>query len=349
MRIKSLHAIEILDSRGNPTVRAFVELENGQSAEASVPSGASTGSHEAVELRDHDPKRYQGKGVLTAIEHINTTINRNLTGQNIDRPDALDQKMIELDGTENKERLGANAILAVSLALHRAAAAYEELPLWKFLHALYFSHLTPTFPRLMMNIVNGGLHANWDFDIQEFMVIPTSPTPSVAVKVGAEIYHMLQTVLKEKNLSTLVGDEGGFSPLLSSNENVLSVIETAAKLAGYAQEHDYEIGLDLASSDWIRNGKYILHKTRKEMSQEDLITYYLQLKHEYHIFSFEDPFGEDDWESWKRLTGQLKTALIIGDDLYTTNVERLKKGILNRSSNGLLFILSPVGCVIVYK
>lgn len=346
MRIRSVHALEILDSRGNPTVRSFVTLENGQTYSASVPSGASTGSHEALELRDGDMKRYQGLGVLNAITHVNTTIHDALKGLSIERPDHIDSTLLKLDGTENKERLGANAILSVSLALHRAAASYEELPLWRFLHTLYFGKHTPSFPRLMLNVVNGGRHANWNFDTQEFMIIPAKTTPSESLQMGSDIYHTLGRMLREKNLSPLVGDEGGYSPALSSNEQVLELIISAATMAGFTQESDYDIGLDLAASEWYKSGIYTLHKSGKEITQDELISYYRQLKEKFHIFSFEDLFAEDDWDSWQKITGLLKTTLFIGDDLYATNKNRLKKGIIERASNGILVKVNQIGTML---
>lgn len=362
MKVQSLQSLEILDSRGNPTVRTFVKLADGSMHSASVPSGASTGTHEAVELRDNDPKRYGGKGVLKAVKNVNTTINKVVSGMDVGEPRAIDKKLIELDGTENKAKLGANAIFSVSMAVLRAAAHTEKVPLWKFIHKYYFSsnnltmkqpaspaggfnNFSPSFPRLMINIVNGGKHANWTFDIQEFMVIPTSNTPSEALRVGAEIFHSLGKVLKEKKLSTLLGDEGGFSPALSSNEEVLEGIILAAKKKGFENGKQYNIGLDCAATEWWNNGKYISHKTNKELSQKELIDYYKLITNNYKLLSIEDPFAEDDWNSWQKITGQLKDTIIIGDDLYVTNPKRIKKGIKNHSTNAVLIKVNQIGTV----
>jgi len=255
MKITDIKSLEILDSRGNPTVRTFVTLEDNSVHTSSVPSGASTGSHEAVELRDEDPSRYMGKGVKKAVENVNTTIKTALIGMEAD-PDTIDSKMIELDGTANKEKLGANAILSVSQAVVKAAAHTKNQPLWKFMNEYYFEGKPVAFPQLLVNIVNGGKHASWNFDIQEFMVVPNTTTPSEAVRVAAEIFHSLGKTLKDKKLSTLLGDEGGYSPLLSSNEEVLSTIVTAAKSIGYENVTDYRLSLDVASTEFFADGKY---------------------------------------------------------------------------------------------
>lgn len=346
VKVRSLKALEILDSRGNPTVRTFIELEDGSSHSSSVPSGASTGSHEAVELRDNNPKRYLGKGVLKAVENVNTTIADTVKGMRILEPKEIDSRMLELDGTDNKAKLGANAILSVSQAVLKAAAYSENVPLWKFINKYYFKNLHPDFPRLMVNIINGGEHANWTFDIQEFMVIPTPNTPSHALQIGAEIFHSLGKTLKEKKYSTLLGDEGGYSPALSSNEEVLETIINAAKQVNYNNGKEYNIGLDCASTEWFDNGKYVSHKTNKEMPLNDLINLYEMLDTKYKLLSLEDPLSEDDWEGWKKLTQKLQDTVIIGDDIFVTNPKRIKKGIAGKTANAALIKVNQIGSVL---
>ncbi len=313
MKITDLKAIEILDSRGNPTVRTFITLEDGSIHSSSVPSGASTGSHEAVELRDEDNTRYMGKGVLKAVAHVNTEIRDALVGMEVD-PIAIDTKMLDLDGTPNKESLGANAILSVSQAAVRAGAYLAKKPLWKFMNEYYFNHVagshpvTPTFPQLLVNIVNGGKHANWNFDIQEFMIVPNATSPSKSVRIAAEIFHSLGKVLKEKKLSTLLGDEGGYSPArLASesvagaahndpNQDVLNLIITAASDAGYENVTDFRLSLDVASTEFYSEGNYTLNA--KKLNAHDLLSYYKLLTTNYKLLSIEDAFAEDDWEAW---------------------------------------------------
>ncbi len=344
MKITNIHSLEILDSRGNPTVRTFVTLEDGTSHFSSVPSGASTGSHEAKELRDGDTLRYNGKGVLKAVENVNTAIKRVIVGMTAD-PNSIDKKLLELDGTESKSNLGANAILSASLAVCRASAHSNNQTLWKFLNGYFFAGKQVDFPQLMVNIVNGGKHADWNFDIQEFMVVPNSKTPSVAIRVAAEIFHSLGKELKGKGLSTLVGDEGGYSPKLSSNEEVFEVITKAAKNAGYENVTDYRISVDVASTEFFKDGKYELKKQGKVLTSDELTKYYQEIGIKNNILSFEDPFSEDDWDAHKKFADMAERFkfVTIGDDLFVTNPKRIQKGIDEKAANAVLVKVNQIG------
>lgn len=343
MKIKNLKAIEILDSRGKPTVRTFITLEDGTVASSSVPSGASTGSHEAVELRDNDKSRYQGLGVLKAVSNVNNIIAKKIIGLEAD-PREIDKVMIDLDGTPNKSVLGANAILSVSQALVRALSISKKIPLWKFINEYYFER-SPAFPQLMVNVVNGGRHASWNFDIQEFMIVPKTNKPGMAVKVAAEIFHQLGKNLKAKNLSTLVGDEGGYSPLLSSNAQVFETLIEAAHDAGYQNDVDFNLAIDAAASEFFKDGKYEFKKEGKMLSGDELIAYYKQVMEKYKILSFEDPFSEFDWDSFKKFTATEKETVIVGDDIYTTDPKLIIKGIAEKASNAVLIKLNQIGSV----
>ncbi len=353
MKITQVQSLEILDSRGNPTVRTIVTLEDGTTHTSSVPSGASTGSHEAIELRDEDTKRYLGKGVLKAVENVNTIISQAIVGMECD-PNTIDTKMLELDGTPNKAKLGANAILSVSQAVVKAAAHVANQPLWQFMFEYYFknqtpstNHQAPAFPRLLVNIVNGGKHASWNFDIQEFMVVPNTTTPSDSVRIAAEIFQSLGKKLKEKGLSTLVGDEGGYSPSLSSNEEVLGIIVDAAANAGYENVTDYRLSLDVASTEFFKDGKYELKKQQKWLSPEELTEYYSKIGQEYKILSFEDAFSEDDWAAWIKFTDMAEKFQFttIGDDLLVTNPERIKRAIDEKAANAVLVKVNQIGSI----
>lgn len=345
-KITNVSAIEILDSRGNPTVKAYIDLDDGSRGFASVPSGASTGSHEATELRDNDPKRYFGKSVQTAVANVNTTIKNALVGQPAD-PKIVDELLLELDGTENKSKLGANAILAVSEALMRALAASEKKPLWSYLNSYYFGGVTPSFPRLMVNVINGGKHAGWNFDIQEFMIVPSSSKPSESVRVAAEIFHSLGSFLKKKGLSTLVGDEGGYSPSLTSNEEVFESIIASAQTLGHENKKAYDFAIDAAATEWYENGEYHMKKTNSVAQIEALLDMYLSYQEKYGVISFEDPFAEDDWSAFTALTEKLKgQAIVVGDDLYVTNVKRLKKGIDIHASSAILIKPNQIGTIL---
>lgn len=350
MKISEIRAIEILDSRGKPTIRTFVTLEDGSTHSASVPSGASTGTHEALELRDQDPKRFLGQGVMSAIGNVNTTIEAELVGKDVVEPREIDASMLRLDGTENKSKLGANAILSVSLAVHRAAAYAHNLPLWNFLNTYYFSgdhKVEASFPRLMVNVVNGGKHAGWNFDIQEFMIMPLSTKPAESVRIAAEIFAELGNVLKSKKLSTLVGDEGGYSPALSSNEEVFETIEKAAGNLGYSRNKDYHFAVDCAATEFFENGSYVLKKNNQTKSAQELMDYYAEIGQKYTIQSFEDPFAEDDWETFSRFTelAEKHQFQIVGDDLFVTNPHRIEKGINQKAANAVLIKLNQIGSV----
>lgn len=345
MKIKDVKAIEILDSRGNPTVRTYLTLEDGTMAAASVPSGASTGSHEAIELRDKDDKRYEGQGVLKAVNNVNSEIKKMVVGMDAD-PKTIDEKMIALDGTPNKSSLGANAILSVSEALIRALTLSSKKPLWQFLSEYYFEGKS-NMPKIMFNVINGGKHASWNFDIQEFIIIPQRQLASEAVKMGAEIYHAIKNNLKKKGLSTLVGDEGGFSPNLTSNEEVFQVIIESATNAGYVNGKDYRLAIDAAASEFYSDNKYILKKDNREVSGDELISYYLSLEKKYLVHSFEDAFHEDDWENWTKFMTRLDLHnLLIGDDLLCTDTKRIKVGHEKKSVNAVLIKLNQIGTVL---
>lgn len=354
MKITSIKAIEILDSRGKPTIRTFITLDDGSVHNASVPSGSSTGAYEALEMRDGDSSRFLGQGVLTAIANVNDVIAPKMKGSNIDEPKNLDQLMLKLDGTENKSKLGANAILGVSMAIVRAAAYASHQPLWKFINEYYFRNskleipnFNPTFPRLMVNIVNGGKHAGWNFDIQEFMVIPKINTPTKSVKMASEIFQQLGAELKSRKLSTLVGDEGGYSPALSSNEEVFEIIEASALKLGYKRNQDFEFAVDCAATEFFKDGKYHFKKTNEDKTSDQLIEYYSQIGQKYNIQSFEDPFAEDDWETYVKFTkmAQEFKFQVVGDDLFVTNPKRIQKGIEIQASNSVLIKLNQIGSV----
>lgn len=347
MFIKSIKAIEILDSRGKPTIKTFVKLDDESIHSSSVPSGASTGTHEAVELRDSQDKRYLGFGVRHAVENINIILNKALSSLSILDPKLIDKKMIEIDATENKSRLGANAILSVSQTVLKASAYINKLPLWHYINQYYCSDVPPSFPRLMFNVINGGKHANWNFDIQEFMIVPNLDKPSGSLRIGSEIYQSINRKLKSRNLSTLVGDEGGYSPALNSNEEVFQFIIDCAKDINYNNIGDYQMAIDAAASEIYYNGKYIFKKDNKEMRGEDLINYYLKLKDHYQVFSFEDIFAEDDWHNFTEITrlAKEKNMQIVGDDLFVTNIKRLKMGIEKNAANAIIIKPNQIGTV----
>ncbi len=347
MKITSISAIEILDSRGKPTVRSFVKLEDESVHKSSVPSGASTGTHEAVELRDGDKTRHLGQGTLTAVSNVNGAIAQALIGKDVRDIDAIDKIMIDLDGTENKGKLGANAILSVSMACCVAGAYAEHIPLWKFLNNKFFSDKSPSFPRLMVNVVNGGKHAGWNFDIQEFMVVPKDNKPTVATRVAAEIFQQLGKHLKKSKLSTLVGDEGGYSPLLSSNEEVFQVIVDSAKEIGYTNTKEFGLAIDAAATEFYKDGKYVMQKTGETLEPEQLINFYATVGQKYNIESFEDPFAEDDWSSWKTFTEMADKFhfQVVGDDLLVTNPKRIQRGIVEKASNAVLVKVNQIGSI----
>jgi enolase len=335
---------EILDSRGNPTVEADVHLRDGSFGRASVPSGASTGEHEAIELRDGDKKRYQGKGVLQAVEAINAVLARELGGRDAGEQSRIDGLMIAIDGTANKGKLGANAILAVSMAVCRAAARSAHLPLYRYLGGLQARRL----PVPMMNILNGGAHADNTVDFQEFMIMPVGPeTFSDALRMGVETFHTLKKVLKDRGYSTSVGDEGGFAPSLKSNVEAVELILEAIEQAGFSPGHDICLALDPAASEMYQDGNYIFYKSDKsKKSADDMVKLYAEWVRQYPIISIEDGLAQDDWEGWKILTDELGDKVqLVGDDLFVTNTERLERGIEEGAANSILIKLNQIGTV----
>ncbi len=338
--IISVKSIQVLDSRGNPTVEAEVLLNDGTTGRASVPSGASTGSREAVELRDEIKEIYLGKGVSTAVENINTEIQSALLNQDISDQEKIDQTMIELDGTENKSRLGANAILAVSLACVKAAAASRKTHLFEYLSKGPYS-----FPVPMMNIINGGEHANNNIDIQEFMILPVNfDRFSDALRAGVEIFHSLKDVLDKKGMSTAVGDEGGFAPNLESNVAAIETIIEAIESRGYEAGDDILIGLDVASTEFYRDGKYHLSSEGKSFDSSGFVEYLTQMVNDYPIITVEDGMAEDDWEGWKLLTDAIgEKVQLVGDDLFVTNPSILKRGIDQKVANSILIKPNQIG------
>ena len=339
--ILDIFAREILDSRGNPTVEVEVILESGVVGRAAVPSGASTGAHEAVELRDGDKERYLGKGVLQAVKNVNEIIAEQLIGYSVFDQVEIDELMIEIDGTPNKAKLGANAILGVSMAVAKAAAEELGVPLYKYLGGFSAREL----PVPMMNILNGGEHADNNVDIQEFMVLPVgAPSFREALRMGAEVYHSLKSVLKARGLSTAIGDEGGFAPNLASNEEALQVIMEAIEKAGYKAGEDIYLGMDVASTEFYRDGKYKMTGEGKEFTSAELVAFYENLAAKYPIITIEDGMAEDDWEGWKLLTEKLgKKLQLVGDDLFVTNTERLAKGIDQGIANSILVKVNQIG------
>ena len=343
--IIDIKAREILDSRGNPTVEADVVLSSGVVGTACAPSGASTGSREALELRDKDPQRYRGKGVLTAVKNVNTTIREALLGMDVTQQAELDRCMIALDGTENKSVLGANAILAVSLAAAKAAALAKGVPLYAHIAEINGTPGVYSMPVPMMNILNGGEHADNNVDIQEFMVQPVgAPSFAEALRCGAEIFHALASVLKERGLSTAVGDEGGFAPNLPSNEAALEVIREAVSRAGYELDKDVTLALDCASSEFYKEGSYRLSGEGKQFDSAGFADYLVELSDRYPIVSIEDGMDESDWDGWADLTGKLGARVqLVGDDLFVTNTKILKRGIEQGVANSILIKFNQIG------
>lgn len=348
LAIEEIKALEVLDSRGNPTVQVEVITEEGTNGVAMVPSGASTGSFEAVELRDEDKSRYLGKGVLKAVENVNKIIAKELEGMNVFEQAEIDKKLIEIDGTENKGKLGANATLGVSLAVARAAANSLGMSLYKYIGGVN----AKTLPVPMMNILNGGKHADNTVNIQEFMIMPVGAKSfSECLRMSAEIYHTLKKVLKAKGLATGVGDEGGFAPNLSSDEEALKLIVEAISKAGYKPGEDVVLALDVASTEMYdeakkigKEGCYYFWKTEELKTEDEMIEYLEDLANKYPIISIEDGLAEEDWEGWRKLTEKLGNKLqLVGDDLFVTNIKRLQKGLDNKIANSILIKLNQIG------
>ncbi len=346
--IVDVFAREILDSRGNPTVEAQVELSGGSRAHASVPSGASTGAHEAVELRDNDPKRYLGKGVQKAVENIQTEIADMLIGMDAQNQVDIDTSLIALDGTENKEKLGANAILAVSLAVAKAAAIQSDLPLFRYIGGC----AARTLPVPMMNIINGGKHADNSVNLQEFMIMPVGASSfKQALQMSAEVFHHLKSVLKSKGYSTSVGDEGGFAPNLKADEEAIALILEAVQKSGYQPGRDFMIAIDAAATELYEEakssgseGKYLFWKTGQTKTVEEMVAFWEDLCRQYPIVSLEDGLAEDDWEGWHILNSRLgKKIQLVGDDLFVTNTKRLSRGIQEHTANSILIKVNQIG------
>lgn len=337
-KIKDIKAREILDSRGNPTVEVDVLLESGAKGRAAVPSGASTGSKEALELRDNDPKRYQGKGVLKAVNNVNTIIKDALIGLESSHQRQIDETMIKLDGTENKTNLGANATLGVSLAVLKATAKEKNIPLYKF----FGDEIS--LPRPMMNILNGGAHADNNLDFQEFMIIPNAKNFKETLRIGSEVFHTLKKVLKENGFNTGVGDEGGFAPNLNTNEEALDMLMEAIKEAGYTPGKNVNFALDVAASEFYEDGIYNLKGANKKLTSNELVDYYQTLIDKYPIISIEDPVDEEDWEGFRKMTEKYGDKIqLVGDDLFVTNIKYLQKGIDNKAGNAILIKLNQIG------
>ena len=341
--IVEIYAREVLDSRGNPTVEVEVTTENGTVGSAIVPSGASTGVHEAVELRDGDKSRYLGKGTLNAVNNVNEIIADELIGFDIFDQVGIDRALIQIDGTENKSKLGANAILGVSMAVARAAAIESDTPLYEYIGGVN----AKTLPVPMMNILNGGEHADNNVDIQEFMVMPAGACSfKEALRMGTEVFHNLKSVLKSKGYNTAVGDEGGFAPNLNSNEEALQTIMEAIEKAGYKAGKDIFLALDVASSEMYENGKYDFKGEGKIYSSQELVNYYCELVEKYPIISIEDGLSEDDWDGWKLLTEKIGNKVqLVGDDLFVTNYSRLNMGIEKGIANSILIKLNQIGTI----
>ena len=348
MKISSVKAQEILDSRGNPTIECVTTLEDGSQGWSAVPSGASTGKYEAVELRDGDMKRYAGLGVLKAVSNVNDILSKVVVGKNSEDQKGLDQSMIEADGTEYKSKLGANAILSISMSAAQAEAVSEKKPLYK-----YLTKFNPDFKEVYtmpvpeMNVMNGGKHGNWATDIQEYMLFPIgAPSLAEAVRMNAEVYMQIKKILKSKKYSIAVGDEGGFAPSFISNEEPFQVMSEAVTTAGYTLGKDISFGIDAASTEFFKDGKYILNKEGKIVTSDELSGFLLSLSSRYPIVSMEDVFAEDDWSAYKKFMETTQGKIqIVGDDLYVTNVKRLQKGIEEKSTNSILIKLNQIGTV----
>jgi len=345
-RIVDVIGREVIDSRGNPTVEADVVLDSGARGRAAVPSGASTGTREAVELRDGDKSRYLGKGVLKAVANVNGVLKAAVAGLDAREQQAVDRRMIELDGTDNKGRLGANALLAVSLAVAQAAAADAKLPLFRHLATLDAKKdRAPVMPVPMMNIINGGAHADNSLDVQEFMILPVgAPSLPEALRYGAEIFHTLKKILHDKGLATSVGDEGGFAPNLGTNEEAIGIISQAVEKAGYRLGSDIYLGLDVASSEFFKDGRYHLEGEGRSFTSAEFVDYLAGLAARYPIITIEDGMAEGDWDGWKLLTDKLGSKVqLVGDDLFVTNTKILKEGIQKKVANSILIKVNQIG------
>ena len=345
-KIKSVKAREILDSRGNPTVEVEIVLASGRKAWASVPSGASTGTHEALELRDGDKKRFKGQGVLKAVDNVNKKIAPKLIGLNPKNQKQIDDLMLKIDSTDNKSKLGANAILGVSMAVARIAAIDSGQPLYAYLKKKYWTKKRLAYPVPMMNILNGGAHAGWSVDIQEFMILPQQKNIKETIRCGVEIFQALKNILKSKGYATTVGDEGGYAPKLPGNEKALLIILQAIKKAGYQAGKEVMLGIDAATSEFYKDGVYEMAADKKNRNIEEMLVMYESWLKKYPIQLLEDGLAEDDWAGWQKLTKKLgKKITLVGDDLFVTNVKRLKEGIKKKVGNAILIKLNQIGSV----
>jgi enolase len=348
MKITNIQAQELLDSRGNPTVESTITLQNGISTSAMIPSGSSTGKYEAVELRDGDESRYLGKGVLKAVENVNTKIAQVVVGMDVENQEEIDQAMIALDGTENKSQLGANAILSVSIATVKAASLSQNIPLYEYIAKL-FGNSTDVYemPVPMINILNGGKHASNSLDIQEYMIMPIGAKNfQEAVRWGSEVFHYLGNILKEMNYPTTVGDEGGYAPQLKSNERPFELILQAIEKTGLKPGEDISLAIDAAASEFYKDGKYELSTENKVLESQQLVDMYIDWVHKYPIISIEDGLAEDDWDGFKMLESKLPDSVMnVGDDLFATNIERLQKGIETECASAILVKLNQIGTV----
>jgi enolase len=344
MKITKIHSLEILDSRGFPTLKTFVQLEDGSVGWAAIPSGASTGSHEAIELRDNDPHRYEGQGVLKAKYNVENILQELLIGRDAFQQEEIDQKMITADGTIDKQKLGANAILSISLAVARAAAISRKLELYEYL-AHFFGTTNIILPVPMVNVINGGKHAPGSSDIQEYILMPYGFSKfSESLRATDEVFHSLKKIIKQRDLPTTVGDEGGFAPKLSNNYEPLTLLVEAITEAGYVPGSEFGLGIDSAASEFFENGSYHLKSENKTLNRQELVNYYLKMAEQFPICSIEDHFQEDDWEGFVDLNKQLGERIqTVGDDLYVTNVERLQKGIELKATNAILVKVNQIG------
>ena len=347
MKISKIHARQILDSRGNPTLEADVYLENGVMGRAAVPSGASTGIYEAVELRDNDPKIFGGKGVLKAVQNVNTEISKSLIGEDASDQKSLDEKMIALDGTPNKGRLGANAILSVSLAAAHASSKSQNIPLYAYIASLAgIKNDSYSLPIPMMNLINGGKHGGWGADIQEFMILPVGGKSfSEALRMGTEVFHSLKKVIKQNGYRTAVGDEGGYAPILKKgNAEAFDLLTQAVTNAGYALQKDIVFAVDAAASEFYIEGKYSLKSENRVLTSDELVEYWMDLNGKYPIVSIEDGFSQEDWPAWTKLTSRAGDKIqIVADDLLVTNMTFLKRGIEEKAANSILIKLNQIG------
>lgn len=343
MKIIDIDGLQILDSRGNPTLQVILTTDKNQKITAKVPSGASVGKHEAHELRDNNKDSYSGKGVKDSISIIKTKVKKALVSKTFTKSSEIDSILLSLDNTNSKANIGANTTLGVSCAAIKALAVYNNIPVWKVIHDEYFKEKKPQIPHLMINVINGGRHADWAFDIQEFLLIPQTNNIDKSLEVASETFHYIAEVLKQEGLETLVGDEGGYAPQLSSNEAAFELIQKCIHKISQDNEIDIKLGIDAAASEFYKNGFYFFKKTNTTLTPQQLLNYYEKIIQKYTIFTIEDPFYEEDFDSFTLLSKMFLNNIIIGDDLYTTNILRIKKGIEKKSTNGIIIKPNQIG------